>query len=117
MSYKVVLHSKKDGYVVYRKFHWDRKRQHGLVGFLSVVLLSVGTFMLLPTPEDFIEVGWLSRFLAKHYQMANGTGIFYAIAIIKGTALVIIGVSVALGGKYIRDELTKKIKRHKVLSL
>ncbi len=113
MRYKYkVLHSNADGYVVHRKFYWDRQKRHGLAGFLSVTLLSVGIFMLLPTPEDVISVGWLSRFLMKHYSITNGAGIFYAIAIIKGTAMILIVAATALGGRYIQDELARKIKNH-----
>jgi|SRR3989344_8030261 len=116
MLYKV-QHSKSEEFIVYRKFNWDRNKKRGAAGFLSVVLMSVGIFMLLPTPEDVISVGWLSRFLVKHYDVAGGNGILYSLVILKGTAALLLVVSIALGGKYVRERIAHKIKNHNLLSL
>lgn len=115
MLYKVP-HSKTKEFIVYRKFSYDRRKKHGVMGFLSVTLMSIGIFMLLPTPEDVVSVGWLSGFLVKHYGITNGSGILYSIAIIKGMAILLLGMSVVLGGEYIREMIAHKIKRHKLFS-
>ncbi len=116
MLYKVP-HSKTEEFIVYRKFYFNRRKKQGMMGFLSVTLMSVGIFMLLPTPEDVVSVGWLSRFLAKHYGLTNGSGILYSIAIIKGTAVLLLIVSAVIGGQYVRERIAHRIKNHKLLSL
>ncbi len=108
-----VLYSRSKDAVTYRKVFWSHSRKSGLKGFASIVLLSVGTFMLLPTPEDVIEVGGLATFLTGHYGISASKSLYYALLIIKGSAGLLIGVASILGGSYIRDKIRHGIDRHR----
>ncbi len=114
--YKVV-HSDSEEMTVYRKVYWNSGRKTGLIGFASIALLSLGTFMLIPTPEDFLSIGWLARLFTKHYGISGEKSVLYGLLTVKGTAILLIVVASVLGGEYIRElfhkNVTTKVNHHR----
>ena len=104
-----IKHSETDTHIVYRKFTYERQKQLGLIGFLAVVLMSVGIFLLIPTPEDILTIGAIANFLAGHYALANGKSIFYALILYKGSGALIVLAAIVLGGAYIKNLMLAKI--------
>ena len=114
--YKVV-HSRSGDMVVYRNVYWSSRTKTGIIGFVSVALLSLGTFLLIPTPEDVLSVGWLARFFTKHYGLSGEKSVLYGLLTVKGTAVLLIVVASILGGEYVRElfhkNVTTKVNRHR----
>jgi hypothetical protein len=106
--YKVV-HSDSEEMTVYRRVYWNSGRKTGLIGFASIALLSLGTFMLIPTPEDVLSVGWLARLFTKHYGISVEQGVLYGLLAVKGIAALLIIVASVLGGEYVREKFHKKV--------
>src|SRR3989344_3717774 len=113
--YKVV-HSKSGDMIVYRNVYLSPQTKTGIIGFVSVALLSLGTFMLIPTPEDVLSVGWLARLFTKHYGISSEQGVLYGLLTVKGTAILLIIIASVLGGEYIRElfhkNVTTKVNHH-----
>ena len=103
--------------IVYRNVYWSPQTKTGIIGFVSVALLSLGTFMLIPTPEDVLSVGWLARLFTKHYGISGEQGVLYGLLTVKGTAILLIVVASVLGGEYIRElfhrKVTTKVNHHR----
>lgn len=116
MKYRVI-HSKSKEMTVYRRVYWSPQTKTGIIGFVSVALLSLGTFLLIPTPEDFLSVGGLARFFTKHYGISGEKSILYGLLTVKGTAVLLIVIASVLGGEYIREtfhkNVTTKVDRHR----
>ena len=116
MKYRVI-HSKSKEMTVYRNVHWSSRTKTGIIGFVSVALLSLGTFMLIPTPEDVLSVGWLARLFTKHYGISSEQGVLYGLLTVKGTAILLIIIASVLGGEYIRElfhrNVTTKVNHHR----
>ncbi len=114
--YKIV-HSKSGDMIVYRKLYWSPQIKTGIIGFVSVALLSLGTFLLIPTPEDFLSVGGLARFFTKHYGISGERSLLYGLLTVKGTAVLLIVIASVLGGEYIREmfhtKVIAKVDRHR----
>lgn len=110
--YKVLYSRSKDA-VTYRKVRWQQNRTAGIKGFAAIVLLSVGTFMLLPTPEDVVTISGLATLLSGHYSIPASSSFYYSLIIIKGAAAALIVLASILGGSYIRDKIRQKIDGHR----
>ena len=104
-----IKHAETATHIVYRRFTYKQQKQLGMIGFLSVVLMSIGIFLVLPTPEDIISIGAIAEFLVKHYGIANGKSILYALIISKGTGGLLILISLLLGGTYIKNMMLLKM--------
>ena len=123
--------------IVYRNVYWSPQTKTGIIGsreklpaiflgqenssefslVVSVALLSLGTFMLIPTPEDVLSVGWLARLFTKHYGISSEQGVLYGLLTVKGTAILLIIIASVLGGEYIRElfhrNVTTKVNHHR----
>jgi len=111
MKYRIA-NSETRNYVVYRKFAYKRNIYHGVKGFLSVFLLSVGIFLTIPTPEDIIILGGIGKYMSSVFNLSTGRGILYTTLIYKGAGVAMICVAVVLGGSYIQEKLKAQVKGH-----
>ena len=112
MKYKVPHSAEDSRYVLYRKFTYRRNINHGAKGFLSVVLLSIGVFLAIPTPEDIVILGGLGKYVSSVFNLSTGKGILYATLAYKSAGIALICIAVVLGGSYIQEKLKSQVTGH-----
>ncbi len=108
MKYKVLQSKSKDG-VVYRKFNYTPKQIMGVKGFLSIVFLSVGIFLLIPDFSDLIVYSAGSAALNRIFDISTQQAWLFFILIYKGIGLILLIAAIICGGQYIQAKLKRKM--------
>lgn len=110
MKYRVTHSNRDSKYIVYRKFTHKPRLSLGTKGFLSVIFLSVGIFLSIPTPEDILILGAIGKFFSHIFDVSTGSGILFATLTYKGTGIALIVAAIILGGSYIKEKLKTHVK-------
>ncbi|MFH0869073.1 MAG: hypothetical protein V1839_02505 [archaeon] len=111
MRYRV-RNSKSGEYVIYRKFRYKRNLNPGVKGFLSVFFMSLGIYLVLPTPEDVIIYGAVGKYISYTFKTPISSGVLYASLIFEGAGVVCIALAAVLGGSYMREKLKAQVRGH-----
>ena len=107
MKFKIE-HSDTDEFKVYRKFHYSTNPllKLGIKGFSAVVLLAIGSYFVLPTPDEILTMPVLAKVFSKFFQVSFSKGLVYAFLAYKAIGVILIICAAILGGKYIQDRIT-----------
>jgi hypothetical protein len=109
MKYRVE-HSKSKEFRVYRKFHYHTGLKLGVRGFLSVVFLAIGIFILMPDPDELLIYGAILPVLSKSLGISLKQALILAATTFKCIGFVFLVAALAVGGRYIKDKLKMQVK-------